>query len=330
MDSKAVIGDLSLFMSFLPWGKLHVHTKQFQFALPDGGSAHVHRWLPEGKAIAAVQIIHGMAEHGGRYARLAQALTTVGFAVYAQDLPGHGRTARAPDELGHFADHGGWNLVLGQINQLRQHIEHEQQQLPLFMLGHSMGSFLLQDYLVEHGRGLAGAVFSASSGDLGPLRVVGLTLLRIEALWYGRRNRSALAETLSFKDFNRKFKPKRTDFDWLSRDAAEVDLYIKDPRCGFRCSCGLWIDLLSAAGQHADPQRLAAIPKNLPVLIVNGSDDPATQGAKGPRALERLYRKSDLKDVSVRIYDDARHELLTETCRDLVTQDLVRWLQEHS
>lgn len=307
-----------------------MQTKQFQFALSDGGSAHVHRWLPEGEAIAVLQIIHGMAEHGGRYARLAQALTDAGYAVYAQDLPGHGRTARAPDELGHFADHNGWNFALGQINQLRQHIEHAHKNLPLFVLGHSMGSFLLQDYLVEHGRGLEGAVFSASSGDLGPLRLIGLALLRLESLWYGRRNRSALAEQMSFKEFNRRYKPTRTDFDWLSRDPAEVDLYANDPRCGFRCSSGLWLDLLNAAGRHADPQRLATIPKELPILIINGTDDAATQGAKGPRALERLYHKAGIKDLTTHIYDDARHELLNETCRDQVTEDLLRWLQEHS
>jgi len=307
-----------------------VQTKQFQFAMSDGSSAHVHRWLPEGKAVAVVQIVHGMAEHGGRYARLAQTLSDAGFAVYAQDLPGHGRTARAPDELGHFADHEGWNYALGQINHLRQHIEHEHKQLPLYVLGHSMGSYLLQDYLVEHGRGLAGVIFSAASGDLGPLRVIGLTLLRAESLWYGRRHRSALAELMSFKEFNRRYKPTRTDFDWLSRDTAEVDQYANDPRCGFRCSSGLWMDLLGAAGRHKDAKRLGTIPKNMPVLIINGSDDAATQGAKGPRALERLYRKAGIKDLTVHIYDKARHELLNETCRETVAQDLLRWLLEHS
>ena len=307
-----------------------MQTKQFQFALSDGGRAHLYGWLPEGKTIAVVQIIHGMAEHGGRYGRLAQALTDAGYAVYAQDLPGHGRTARAPDELGHFADHDGWNFVLGQINQLRQHIEHAQRNLPLFMLGHSMGSFLLQDYLIEHGRGLAGAMFSAASGDLGPLRMIGLTLLRVEALWYGRRSRSALAELMSFKEFNRRYKPARTDFDWLSRDPAEVDLYARDPRCGFRCSAGLWMDLLTAAGRHADPQRLAAIPRELPVLSINGAEDAATQGARGPRAVERLYRKAGIKDLTTHIYDHARHELLNDICRDQVTADVLRWLQERS
>lgn len=304
-----------------------MQTEQFQFALAGGASAHVHRWLPDQAPRAALQIVHGMAEHGGRYARLAQALTAEGFAVYAQDLPGHGRTARAPDELGHFANRGGWRLALGQIHQVRQRIAVEQQRAPLFLLGHSMGSFLLQDYLVEHGSGLAGAVFSAASGDPGPLRLIGLNLMRLEALWFGARHRSALAEALTFKDFNRRYRPARTDFDWLSRDADEVDRYVRDPRCGFRCSTSLWLELLTAIGAQADPQRLAALPKSLPVLIVNGDDDAATRGAKGPRALERNYRGAGLKDVTLRLYPQGRHELLNDVCRDEVTQDLIDWLR---
>jgi len=299
----------------------------FHHRLADRTQVCVHRWLPA-DARAAVQIVHGMAEHGGRYARLARALTDAGYAVYAQDLPGHGRSVRDADELGHFADREGWRLTLSSIDGVRALIEKEQQHLPHFMLGHSMGSFLLQDYVIEHGQGLAGAVFSATSGDLGVLRAIGLQLLRGEALWLGGRHRSALAEQLTFKDFNRRFKPARTDFDWLSRDTAEVDKYVSDPRCGFRCSAALWIELMEMAGRQADPQRLACIPKTLPVLMIAGSADPACRGEKGPRALEQHYRKAGLTDIEVRIYPDARHELLNELCRDQVTAELLQWLQQ--
>lgn len=298
----------------------------FQHRLADGTLACVHRWLPA-RAQAAVQIVHGMAEHGGRYARLAKVLTDAGFAVYAQDLPGHGHSVRAADELGHFADHDGWRYTLSSINSVRGLIEQELQRLPHFMLGHSMGSFLLQDYLVEHGNGLAGAVFSATSGDLGALRAIGIKLLRAEALWFGGRHRSALAEQLTFKDFNRRFKPARTDFDWLSRDTAEVDKYMRDTRCGFRCSAALWIELLEMGAHLGDPARLARIPKSLPVLLIAGTADPACRGEKGPRALEQHYRKAGLVDVSVQLYPDGRHELFNDTCREQVSGDLLSWLQ---
>lgn len=297
----------------------------FQQRLAGGETAFVYRWLPRSKPRAVLHLLHGMAEHGGRYARFAQAAVAAGLAVYAQDLPGHGRSVRSPDELGHF---DSWAQVLLAINRVRERIEKDHPGLPVFMLGHSMGAFLLQDYLVEHGRGLQGAILSATTGDMGPLRLVGQQLLRAEALWRGRRHRSALAETLSFKDFNRRFRPNRTAFDWLSRDAAEVDAYVADPLCGFRCSCALWLALLGAGATLGDARRLARVPQDLPVLLVAGSADPVTGGEQGPRGLERRYRRAGLIDVQTRFYAEARHELLNETCREQATADVLQWCRD--
>ncbi|MFA5938406.1 MAG: alpha/beta hydrolase [Sinimarinibacterium sp.] len=306
-----------------------MRSTQFQLNLDRGRFAHVYAWLPAGEPRACLQIIHGMAEHAGRYARVAKALADAGYAVYAQDLPGHGRSVRSADELGHTADYGGWRITLSAINSVRGEVERRHPELPLFMLGHSRGSFLLQHYLIEHGGGLAGAVLSASCADMGPLRAVGLALIRTEALWFGRRHPSAVGEALAFKDFNRRFKPARTAFDWLSRDAAEVDKYVADPLCGFRCSSALWIELLEAGATLADPQRLQRIPKTLPLLLINGAVDPAGRGADGARGLERLYRDAGLSDVTLKVYADARHELLNDVCRDEVTADLRGWLDAH-
>lgn len=305
-------------------------TKQFQHPLLGNRSAHVHRWMPEDEVRGAVQVVHGMAEHGGRYERFAQTLTAAGYAVYAQDLPGHGRTARAADELGHVADREGWTQTLSAINGVRELIQHQLHDPPIFMLGHSMGSFLLQDYVVDHGQNLAGAIFSATTSDLGPMRRVGIALLQLEAMWHGRAHRSALAEAMSFKDFNRRFKPNRTASDWLSRDTAEVDKYVADPLCGFRCSSGLWLDLLRAGANFGSLARLNMIPKRMPVLLIAGSADPVCSGEAGPRSLEKLYRDAQLQDVEVRMYQGARHELLNETCRDQVTADVLGWLQARS
>ncbi len=301
-------------------------SSQFQLKLRRGQSAYLHAWTPEQAPRGCVQVVHGMAEHGGRYARLGAALAAAGYAVYAQDLPGHGRSVRSADELGHVDDFDGWKITLSAINQVRAEIERRHPDTPLFVLGHSRGSFLTQDYIVEHGHGLAGAILSASCADMGPTRAIGLALLRGEALWQGRRRRSALADTLTFKGFNRRFKPNRTDFDWLSRDEAEVDRYVQDPLCGFRCSTALWIELLEAGALLTDAQRLARIPPTLPVLLVNGSRDPACRGERGARGLEKTYRNAKLSDVTLKVYADARHELLNDTCRDAVTADLQQWL----
>ena len=191
-----------------------------------------------------------------------------------------------------------------------------------------MGGFLGQDHLVEHGAGLAGAVLSATSANMGPLRGVGERLMRVEARLLGAEHRSALAETLSFKAFNKQFKPNRTACDWLSRDEAEVDAYVADRLCGFRCSASLWASLMHAGGQLTQTKRLKRIPKSLPVLLIAGSDDPVCDGGRGSHLLAEHYRKVGMDDVSVAVFEQARHELLNETCRDEVTQDIVNWLNE--
>lgn len=300
--------------------------------LPISGDhiAFVRAWLPQTAPRAVVQVLHGMAEHGGRYARLAAALTAEGYAVYAQDHLGHGRSVRAADELGHIADEDGWALALQGVRAVEDEITARHPGVPRYALGHSMGSFLLQDHLVTHGATLAGAILSATSGDLGPLRPIGLALLRLEARLYGPAHRSALAEALTFKDFNRRFRPNRTAFDWLSRDTAEVDRYMADPLCGFRCSAALWSELMQMGGSLRDPARLARIPKSLPVLLIAGTADPVSRGEKGPSILAQAYRKAGLQDVNVKCYPQGRHELLNDLCRDEVTADLLGWLRSRT
>lgn len=295
--------------------------------LPDGSRAWLYVWLPEGAPRAAVQIVHGMAEHAGRYARFAAALTAAGYAVYAQDLPGHGHTAGGIAALGHVADDGSWTRLLSAVHGVRAHIEHRHPGLPLILFGHSMGSFIGQHHLVEHGTGLAGAVLSATSGSLGAMRSLGLWLNRAQIRLFGAGHRSALTETMSFKAFNKAFRPNRTESDWLSRDAAEVDAYVSDRYCGFRCSAALWAGLLKAGGELLRAERLARIPTSLPVLLVAGSRDPVCAGGRGTHLLAEHYRKAGLDDVTVAVYEDARHELLNETCRAEVTADVLEWLQ---
>ena len=296
--------------------------------LPNGSRSCLHAWLPVGKPKAVVQVVHGMAEHGGRYARLAAALNAEGFAVYAQDLPGHGQTAGNIEALGHIADEDSWARLMSAVHGVRAYIEKQHGELPLFLFGHSMGGFIGQQHLVEHGAGLAGAVLSGTSGTLGKLRPVALALNRAQIRLFGAEHRSALTETLTFKAFNKAFKPNRTAADWLSRDTAEVDAYVRDPYCGFRCSAALWAGLFEAGGQFLDAKRLARLPKSLPVLLIAGSTDPVCDGGRGSHLLAEHYQKAGLADVTTMIYEEARHELLNETCREAVTADVIEWLNQ--
>jgi alpha-beta hydrolase superfamily lysophospholipase len=308
-----------------------MRSSEFTHAASDGKGLFVYRFLPdEGTPVkAVVHISHGMAEHAARYARVAEALTAAGYAVYANDHRGHGKTA-STDELGFFAKEGGFARVVADLAELVAHEKKEYPGLPVVLFGHSMGSYIAQELLIDHGSELAGAVLSGSAGKPNLLASAGRLVARAERLRLGERGTSKLLGDLSFGAFNKQFAPTRTDFDWLSRDAAEVDRYIADPLCGFAVSTSLWVDVLDALGAIARPERQARIPKALPIYIFSGSEDPVSEKTKSLEQLVAAYKEAGIRDVSHRFYAGARHETLNETNRDEVTRDLVSWLDAHT
>ena len=303
-----------------------MQSRTFTLAAPDGVARFIYAWLPEGPPKAAVQIAHGLAEHAGRYARLAAALTAAGYAVYAGDHRGHGRTARGAADLGFFAERDGWRKCIHDLGQLNRRIAADHPGLPILLIGHSMGSFMAQQFISDRGDELAGAVLSGSGGKPSALAMVGRLVARIERLRLGPRGRSGLIHALSFDAFNKQFKPTRTPGDWLSRDPAEVDKYIADPLCGFIATVQLWIDMLDALGDVTSPARQRRIPKRLPVYVISGSRDPVGENTRSLEQLLGAYRAAGLERVTHRFYPDARHELFNETNRDEVTRDLIAWL----
>lgn len=289
----------------------------------DGGAIFVRRWSPEGAPRLAVQIAHGVAEHSARYERLAAALTEAGYLVYASDLRGHGPQCPAADR-GFFADVEGWRRCLDDLRAVNCRIANDLPGFPIVFMGHSLGSIMGQQFIAEHGADLAGAVLSGTSGTPAAVAPIGRLIARVERWRLGPRGHSALIHKLLFEEFNKPFKPARTNFDWLSRDAAEVDKYIADPLCGFPITVQLAIDILDALGPIADKRMIARIPKTLPIYIFSGARDPV--GAK-LRGLIDSYRDAGLTHVVTRRYPDARHEMLNEVNRDEVTADLIAWLK---
>lgn len=294
---------------------------------PDGAEIFVYRWAPdEGIEVrAAMHVAHGMAEHAGRYARLAEALTAEGFVVYANDHRGHGKSAK-PRELGHLGDRAGWASCLDDLRALIRAEKAAHAGLPFVLLGHSMGSFMTQELLFDLSRELDAAILSGSNGKPTPLAAAGRLVARAERLRVGPRGVSKLLGKLSFEAFNETFAPNRTAFDWLSRDEAEVDLYVRDPLCGFDCSTATWIEVLDALARIAEPERQARIRKDLPLYVITGAEDAANELGKGVRRLLAAYQRAGLVEVSSRFYQGARHELFNETNRDEVTRELVAWL----
>ncbi len=301
----------------------------FTLRSTDGTEIHVYRWLPESEPRAVLQVAHGMAEHAGRYARFAEAAVGAGFAVYADDHRGHGLTPHTSDDLGYFAASQGWRQVLDDLYRLADHITGAHPGVPRVMFGHSMGSFFTQQMLYERGDSLCAAILSgSSSGVSNPLAPIGRVIARIERMRVGPRGRSPLLTRLSFGNFNNAFKPTRTDFDWLSRDPAEVDLYVADPLCGFDITTQMWIDVLEALPGLADPANLARIPKGIPLYVTSGSDDPVHSKMKGLQRLVDDYGKAGLRNLTWKVWSGSRHELLNETCRDEVTAAILRWIDE--
>lgn len=307
-----------------------MHSSTLPFVAGDGKSIHVHQWTPEVQAPRAVMVIaHGLAEHGARYAGIAPALTDAGLAVYAVDHRGHGKTADREEDVGFFAAEDGWNRVVQDLWELCEKVKGLHPGLPLVLLGHSMGSFLAQTLMYQHGEGFSAVILSGSNGKVGPLRLIGVGVTELEILRLGPRGRSALVHAMSFADFNRPFKPARTDFDWLSRDHATVDAYIADPRCGFRATVLLWNQFLKGLGELERPSNLAHIPKQLPVYVVSGREDPVSRQCRGLEWLLNAYSEQGLTQVAHRFYPEARHEILNETNREEVLRDLLQWLEPH-
>ena len=280
------------------------------FALnsPDGARPTAYRSVPEGRPRAIVQIAHGMAEHFNRYRRLTRALTDAGYAVFGQDHRGHGASA-AVHGLGDFGP-GGFQSVVDDMAGLSRTAREAFPGAPLILLGHSMGSFAAQLYLLDHHEELAGLILSGTAS--------------VDAL----RAAVAAGEGAPSPDpLNAPFAPARTPFDWLSRDEAEVDAYIADPLCGFALTDEARRSVFATAAGAPNDHRLELVNKTLPILVISGEHDPVTgPGQAFAEAVISGYRAAGLNRIAHRVYPGGRHEMFNEINRQAVTRDLLAWL----
>lgn len=314
-----------------------MQSSTFRFSTDDGYQLHVHKWATdEGIPVKGVVLIaHGLAEHSARYRPVAEALTQSGYVVFAHDHRGHGQSCRDASELGFFAEKDGWNRVVQDLQLLSEHVRAAYPEQPFFLLGHSMGSFMAQTLMFRHGRlpngknAFSGVVLSGSNGKVGPLRTIGVAITHAEVFRLGPRGRSQLVHQMSFGEFNKPFKPARTELDWLSRDPATVDAYIADPHCGFVATVSLWNQFLKGLGELERPSNLALIPKDLPIYVFSGKEDPVSKACRGLEQLLDVYQEQGIRDVTWHFYPGGRHEALNETNREEVFRDLIHWLDRH-
>lgn len=303
----------------------------FTFKSSDGVQIFTYRWIPDEPSAVkgAVQIAHGMAEHAARYERFAEALTKAGYAVYANDHRGHGKTAGTLENVGYFADDNGWEKVVDDMHTLTGIIKKENPGKPFFLFGHSMGSFLSRHYSMLYGNELSGLILSGTGGDPGALGKIGLFVAKMDARMHGKKAKSEIMNKLSFGAFNSAFKPNRTDYDWLSRDNAEVDKYINDPWCGAVFTAGFFCDMLGGLGFINKKENIAKIQKNLPVYLFSGAKDPVGANTKGVTQAYTALKDAGISDLTLKFYENGRHESLNEINRDEVFQNVIDWLNNH-
>ena len=283
-----------------------VQTERFRLTSSDGQCIACARWESRSPARAVVQIAHGMGEHMGRYADTIDVLVAAGLTVYANDHRGHGLTAHA--ELGEFG-RGGFELLVQDMVRVSEIAREENPDLPLLLLGHDMGSFAAQRYVIDHSHEIDGLILSGSGALEGLARV-------------------ALPETAGSNLLNAAFEPARTPFDWLCRDRAIVDAFMADPLCFEALHHESLVSFLGTAPRLYDPVALRKIRRDLPIYLFSGSEDPVGQHLRGLHTLIGRYRDAGLRDIAFDFYTGGRHEMLNETNRREVQTRLLGWISQ--
>ena len=304
---------------------------EFYFPSKDGNTEiHTIEWKPVGEVRAVLQICHGMVEYIRRYDEFAQFLCGEGYYVVGNDHLGHGKSIQAKSEYGFFNEKYGNACVLGDMHTLRQRTEKKYPGVPYFMLGHSMGSSLLRQYIQMYGNGLSGAVLMGTVADHKKAALLfGKRLCRVMAAFRGWHYRSKIVDNLVLGAYNKKFKPTRTRADWITSDNENLDMYVADPLCSFMSTVNAYYNVFSGMIGIQRKESVYMIPKGLPVLFVSGADDPVGEFGKGVRKIYEKYRAAGIRDVTLRLYTGDRHEILNETDRDQVYKDLLGWFEKH-
>lgn len=293
------------------------------FTSKAGGTLDSRLWLPNEAPRAVLQLVHGMAEHIDRYHETARQFTKAGFAVVGHTHLGHGPRAEVQ---GHFAEKSGWDALIEDTHSLRLTTSSAYPDIPYFLLGHSMGSFVVRTYCLQHEHGLSGVILSGTGHYPPPIVMAGLMIANLQCAFGLGKKPSHLLEKISSSGNNSHYDNPRTPFDWLSSDEAEVDTYIADPHCGFTFTARAYRDMFCGL-KRLFPKNLNTMQPNIPILLFSGDMDPVGGYGKGVKSVATELRNAGVKDVTVKLYPKGRHEMFNETDRALVWMDLLRWME---
>lgn len=305
--------------------------QKMEFYYPSSDEIHeIHAivWKPEGDVRAIVQISHGMIEYVDRYEEFAEYLTARGILVVGNDHLGHGQSVMSEAEWGFFASGDASGKVVRDLHTLTLRMRREYPAVPYFLLGHSMGSFMARRYAMTYGSEITGAIFVGTGNQ--PKLVVrfGKMLVEFLSIFYGERYRSKLVEQVVFGAYNKRFKPARTKYDWLSRHQENVDKYSKDRACTFLFTLNGYKTLFSTLLFIEDSKNINKLPSKLPILLLSGEDDPVGDYGKAVRKVYMIYKKLGIKDLSLKLYPQDRHEVMNEVDRKDVYAYLYSWVDK--
>lgn len=303
--------------------------KHFHFNSSDG----IHRihgivWTPKDQEIkGVVQIIHGMNEFIDRYDHFARYLCGCGFAVAGEDHLGHGQSVRDESELGFFAKKNGPEYLITDNYRVKKHMEQEFKNLPYIVLGHSMGSFILRLFLARYSREVDAAVIMGTGSQSALALNLSKTLLKIITLFKGGTYRSNFVFQTAFGNYNKTFESVRTPYDWLTKDEAVVDAYAANPLCTFLFTVSAFKDTANMILEAGKLDTMLEMRKDLPLLVTSGRQDPVGGYGWGVEQVFKKLKEADMEDVTLKLYEDDRHEILNETDKETVYEDIRAWIE---
>lgn len=283
-------------------------------------------WETEKEPLGVLQIVHGMAEYIDRYDNFAKYMTEHGFNVIGHDHLGHGYSVSDEHDYGFFAEENGDKIIIEDMHSVTQYAREKWEELPNFILGHSMGSFCLRQYLTKYSNDVFGAIIMGTGWIPSAAALLGKTIATNTCKSKGSHTVNPLLIKLTLEPYNKPFAPTRTNCDWLSRDEKQVDLYVNDKLCGFDFTAGAYKDFFTILEKIAKNRQLIGMRKSLPILITSGSVDPVG-GKKACEKLNAQYKRCGIDDVTLKLWENDRHEILNELDKSDVYQYIYNWLK---
>lgn len=288
---------------------------------------HAMKWIPESKTpICILQIIHGMAEYIERYDEFAENMAQKGILVVGEDHLGHGKSVGENGTYGYFCERDAATVVVRDSHRLKKMIQEQYPGVPYIILGHSMGSFILRNYLCRYGTGIQAAVIVGTGMQPKAVLAAGKAVAAVQKLFKDSKYPSSLLNAIAFGGYNKRIKGNRTVMDWLTKDEKIVDAYIQDPLCGFTFTVNGFQTIFELVSRLYKSDNLEKIPKELPILFMSGADDPVGDYGKGVNKACRSLVDAGMKRVQMKLYNDDRHEILNETDRAKIYEDIYIWI----